>query len=1010
MRKILILLFVLSTTQLWAQDYFQQEVHYKIDVKLNDKNHTLSGYEEFEYINKSNQALDKIYIHLWPNAYADRKTALGKQLWSQGNSVLEFAGEEDKGYIDSLAFKVDGQDVKWEFDSENGDIAVIHLNSVLQVGKSVKVSTPFFVKIPSGDISRLGHVGESYQITQWYPKPAVIDKNGWHDMPYLTQGEFYSEYGSYDVSITVPKNYVIGATGDLQTQSEIEFMDEKAEEAKTKFAEGKYTAHIMTSWGETDFPPSDEEMKTVRYIQKDIHDFAWFADKRFQVLKGEVELERSGNKVTSWAMFVPHHATLWENSIEYLNDAITYYSKWNGDYPYKQVTAVDGTISAGGGMEYPNVTVIGNASSAIELEIVIVHEVGHNWFYGLLGSNERDHAWMDEGLNTLNEIRYMETKYPNNHNMSDMFGMMAERVHMDRLSHRDMNDYSYAMMASYGIDQPIELSSGDYKPFNYGAIVYSKTGISFTYMRDYLGDEKFDEIMQSYYNKWHFKHPQPEDLRKEFEDGTGKDLSWFFDDVIQTTKQIDYRLCSVKPIIKTGTQVKVKNVGQVNGPIRIDGIKGGKVVESQWADSGEKKQIIRLEGNNFDYVILDYDKRTPEVNRNNNSWKNKGFKKMEKLKFEFLGGDNERDRTEVWFTPIMGGNAYDKYMVGFLFHNQSIPKNKFQYTLAPMFSVGRLNVAGFADINYSWVPAKNFRTVSLGVLGKTFGNGLGADPDPTDSKVEPLGTYYLVSPYLKFDIGKPIHNSAVNQELVLRGNYVFESATLWDNMTYGGTGMYNFRYKKPMITVGANIRLDYYNITSGPGAGSLSNSDLLNGSAELSTDLTYWKQKGKKIEIRLFYGQNLMYNSDGFGPNSRYGFSLSGQNGTQDAFYESYLMGRNQMTGFWSNQHIENQGGFKSTSNLVTSTESVFAANFVFNLPFLPLCLYADYGMFEVAGSMQTAYDVGAGLRFGKIFGVYFPFTESTNMFSAGTKYGEKIRFTLTMEGLDPATLIKRNL
>lgn len=153
---------------------------------------------------------------------------------------LEFASDDDKGYIDSLNFQVNGEDVKWEYDAEHPDICKVNLNAVLKPGETIVVTTPFKVKIPSGDISRLGHVGESYQITQWYPKPAVFDQNGWHQMPYLTQGEFYSEYGSFDVSITVPENYVVGATGDLRTESEIRFLDSLAKRTEEKYKNGEF--------------------------------------------------------------------------------------------------------------------------------------------------------------------------------------------------------------------------------------------------------------------------------------------------------------------------------------------------------------------------------------------------------------------------------------------------------------------------------------------------------------------------------------------------------------------------------------------------------------------------------------------------------------------------------------------------------------------------------------------------------------------------------------------------
>ncbi|MFM7300232.1 MAG: M1 family aminopeptidase [Crocinitomicaceae bacterium] len=329
-------------------------------------------------------------------------------------------------------------------------------------------------------------------------------------------------------------------------------------------------------------------MKTIRYTQNNVHDFAWFADKRYAVLKGEVELPQSKRKVMSWAMFVPSNAKTWQHAIEYINDGTYYYSLWNGDYPYNQVTAVDGTISAGGGMEYPNVTVIGNASSKEELEVVIVHEVGHNWFYGILGSNERVHGWMDEGMNTLNEMRYIQTKYPNNTRFSDM--VLNGKFHLNDLDHHDMGDISYRAIAGFGLDQPIETHSAAFTSANYGIIMYQKTGLVFFYLKDYLGEELFDKAMHEYYEQWKFKHPQPEDMKKAIESSTGKNLSWLFTDLIQTTRHVDYKIQRVKKDKLTNTtQVTVKNVGQVQGPIEVNTFMDKKdrdsmLVETKWAE------------------------------------------------------------------------------------------------------------------------------------------------------------------------------------------------------------------------------------------------------------------------------------------------------------------------------------------------------------------------------------------------------------------------------------------
>jgi hypothetical protein len=217
LRSILILL-LLSSLGAKAQNYFQQEVNYKIDVKLDDENHTVSAYETIEYKNNSAEELDYILFHIWPNAYKNNNTALAKQKFDGVGKYYLFSYESQQGYIDSLNFKVNGNAVKWEFDSEHIDICKLFLNEPLKPGEKITISTPFYIKIPKGNSSRFGHMDQAYCFTQWYPKPAVYDKYGWHAFPYLDMGEFYSEFGSFDVSITLPENYVVAATGNLQTE------------------------------------------------------------------------------------------------------------------------------------------------------------------------------------------------------------------------------------------------------------------------------------------------------------------------------------------------------------------------------------------------------------------------------------------------------------------------------------------------------------------------------------------------------------------------------------------------------------------------------------------------------------------------------------------------------------------------------------------------------------------------------------------------------------------------
>lgn len=982
-----------------AQTYWQQEVNYTISVRLDDKHHMLYGQESFDYINHSPETLDYLYIHLWPNAYRNGKTALAKQQYNSGEDLLVYGPDSIKGVIDSLDFTVNGTKVALEYDPKNPDIAKLMLPVPLRSGDHVTVATPFRVKIPSGEISRLGHVGQSYQITQWYPKPAVFDKNGWNPIPYLNQGEFYSEYGAYDVSITLPKNYVVGATGDLQTESETAFLDALA--AKTKADLENYTPQKKDR--KTDeFPASSDEWKTIRYKQSKVHDFAWFADKRYLVLKGEVEMPASKRKVTSWAMFTPRNKGLWKDAIEYINDGTYYYSKWNGDYPYNNVTAVDGTISAGGGMEYPNVTVIGNSSSASELEIVIVHEVGHNWFYGILGSNERVHGWMDEGMNTLNELRYVYTKYPENTNLSDQ--VLHGRFHFEELDHYDMADFTYRLVAGIGEDQPIETSSKDFTTLNYGAIMYMKTGLVFNYLKQYLGEEEFDKCMHAYFETWKFRHPQPEDMRAVLEATSGKNLDWLFHDLIQTTNHIDYKLKSVKSDA-SGTVVEVKNVGQVDGPIEVGAYQDGKLVETAWVEPGQKQSGVTFH-TEADEVRINPSGRTPEIFRDNDNWHKSGlFGKVEPPKVELLIGDNEQGQSNIFWTPIIAGNQYDKFMLGVAIHNYGVPMNRLQYLLAPMYSFGGNRVSGIADISYSFLPKTGLKISRFGIAVKSF--------KQTDTLARKNDGYYLtISPSWFAKIGNRKAASPISQTILVQTMYRLDVNGPSQTEQVGGFVKYDFNFRRPDHQVNVGLRTDFL-------SNAVNGDQLGRSSIEATYRFRYLRnEKSRWMELRGYAGTNWLFDFAHTANSVNYCLNLSGANGGQDIFTEDYYLGRTATSGFLSQQRLENMGGFKSTSNYGTNSQWVASGNFYSQLPFGPSIfgVFADAGIFPSPlhnDAVKSAFDAGLGMRLGKVFGLYFPLYISKDMNqSYGTmNYTARIRMTLrlsiTNKGFDIKSLIK---
>ncbi|MEQ1554763.1 MAG: M1 family metallopeptidase [Ferruginibacter sp.] len=492
------ILFIFFNKVLAQQKYWQQKNDFKIEVMLNDVDNTLTGFEQIEYFNNSPDTLNFIWIHLWPNAYKNDKTAFSDQFLENGSTAFYFSEENKRGYINQLNFKVDNIHVVMEDHPQHQDIIKILLPQALAPGKHIKIETPFHVKLPYS-FSRGGHVLQSYQITQWYPKPAVYDKTGWHEMPYLDQGEFYSEFGNFDVKITLPQSYIVAATGELQNESE-----------KLKLKNFANT--------NIDFVDKVAPTKTLHYLQNNVHDFAWFADKNFNV-KTDTLLLKSGRVIDIYAYVLPKNKKYWAKCITNIKNAITTKSNWIGEYPYNVVSVVDNASKVQGGMEYPTITVLTADGSEASLESVINHEVGHNWFYGILASNERIYPWMDEGMNTYYDTRY-NNLFATTQNKKNTF--LAKRIP------ENIEDNLLNTIYVLNKDQPINTNSENFSMVNYGLIGYVKAGAWLKKLETELGIEVFDKLMQTYFEKYKFAHPQPQDFRQIAEEVSGKDLSTIF--------------------------------------------------------------------------------------------------------------------------------------------------------------------------------------------------------------------------------------------------------------------------------------------------------------------------------------------------------------------------------------------------------------------------------------------------------------------------------------------------
>jgi hypothetical protein len=518
MKYYLLLLSCLITGTVVGQSssaYWQQQLRYSIDAQLNDTEKSITATETIVYKNNSPQTLNFIWFHIWPNAYKNDSTPLMKQIHNDPDRAKkeQFFG---KGSIEGLAFKINDTPAQTEPHSnpQYNDVIKLLLNNPLLPGDSIVISTPFKVMLPPY-FSRSGYSEGEFMACQWYPKPAVFDATGWHEFPYLDMGEFYSEYADFDVRLTVPSGYVVGATGTLQTKEELDlYKSIGAKNVKNrKKKRALYTAHGSGT-------------KTLRYVAKQVPDFAWFADKGFVIQYDTARLP-GGKVVDAFTYYHNKKKTIWNNSIDYVKDAVKKYSGWIGEYEYPVVQAVEGPANnSSGGMEYPMITLITDPEARPEsLDATITHEVGHNWFMSMLGSNERAHTWMDEGLNTYFQFRYEAEKYRSNSIFGKSIPENIKKLPADQF----LNVIYTAIDKNLPMNSPMDIPADKFTSSEeYGIVSYVKTALWMYIFQSSVGESKARLAIQNYFNKWKDKHPQPEDMKAAFEEATGEDLTNFF--------------------------------------------------------------------------------------------------------------------------------------------------------------------------------------------------------------------------------------------------------------------------------------------------------------------------------------------------------------------------------------------------------------------------------------------------------------------------------------------------
>jgi len=496
-----------SPTVLFEAPQSQRIANYRIDVSLDTESQKLSGREVLTWHNTSSDTIAELQFHLYLNAFRNNRSTFWRE--SRGISRGLEMGEDGWGFVevDRIALP-GGEDLTGSFefiqpdDGNEEDRTVLRLSlpDPVMPGGTIVLEVDFTAKLPDPPFCRTGAKEEYFFAGQWFPKIGVYTEKGWNCHQFHALSEFFADFGVYDVFITVPEGNVVGATG--------------VEVEVTNNGDGTSTHY---------------------YHAEDVHDFAWTTSPEF------IEFIDTVGDVEVRLLMQPDHAGQSARHLDAARNVIVRLEDWYGDYPYPNLTIVDPRRKAigSGGMEYPTPITAGTAYGLPRgirmVESVIVHEFSHNYFYHLLASNEFEETWLDEGLTTYTEIEVMHDAYGPEGDMLDLFGIKVNDLAISRL----------AFLLTPDADPVLRNAWDFYSENSWAACSFFKPAMMLTTLKNFLGEETMREILRTYADRWRFRHPTTEDFLETAEEVAGRDLGWFFDQVLRSNAVLDYSVARV---------------------------------------------------------------------------------------------------------------------------------------------------------------------------------------------------------------------------------------------------------------------------------------------------------------------------------------------------------------------------------------------------------------------------------------------------------------------------------
>lgn len=523
--------------------YWQQRADYRITATLDSANNVLHGKETIHYANHSPDALPYLWLFVEQNICAPNSiiSVLNQPPLVFGDESFDFSCGGYSGRPTLESAKIDGVDAK---RTNYGTTMRIDLAKPLPAGGSLNLDFAWHFTIPEQGVGRMGRDGALYEIAQWYPRMVVYDDvRGWNHEPYIGAGEFYLEYGDFDVSLTVPASFIVAATGDLMNPTEV------LTDMEQKLLLLARTRDSVVSIIPRDIAGNPQRTRpgnhpfTWHYSAKNVRDFAWAASPNWIWEASNVD------GILVETLYRPS-ADKWTEAHKMARGAVKYFSEQWYRYPYSHMTTVEGPIA---GMEYPMLTFVANNSSREVQQWALAHETGHQWFPMIVGSNERLYPWMDEGFNTFIDL----------HNAALYFAgtPYGDTIEVNAL-------HMAAEHSKPGEEQPLITNPTEVHDLMW--VGYQKPALMLQTLRfEVLGKDRFDGAFRDYIKTWAFKHPTPADFFRIMRDASGIELDWFWRDWVFTTARLNQAVDSVKTDTTGHANVFLTNRGTMVLPAEL---------------------------------------------------------------------------------------------------------------------------------------------------------------------------------------------------------------------------------------------------------------------------------------------------------------------------------------------------------------------------------------------------------------------------------------------------------